>query len=196
MKRADLLELFYELRKARTGQPVPDRINQTTSKALDRYIDWARNRGVNAEAFMRWRMEAAERVGYTLYLSGMTSDRHLKMWREWAGTKSAVKKQQAFIQGRVDPSAAQKLDLATKLLAQHEQYRRNMVDDGTPERCMKEPQYSGGYHPHSRFCPLCPMAIRCAVALNEAYGGDLVALRVARHPHPGKESAAKLANRV
>ena len=62
----------------------------------------------------------------------------------------------------------------------HEAVRSDYLTRGKTHLCVVQPALSGGYHPHSQFCPVCPNAVQCAAELNEREGFDVVALRLGK----------------
>ena len=62
----------------------------------------------------------------------------------------------------------------------HEAVRADYLARHKTHLCVVQPALSGGYHPHSQFCPVCPNAVQCAAELNEREGFDVVALRLGK----------------
>ena len=196
MTRGEIFRLFYELRQQYDGTPPPARFSKGSATAIDGYIAWCAKHKLSAEGFMRWRFEAAKVTGYKIDIYRLRSDVHRKMWNEWGGGKIAKARREKRIAETIDPSKRRQLELATALLVQHEQFRRNMLADGKAALCMDSQEFSGGFHPHSRFCSACPEATRCGVKLNEKYGGDMVSLRLAKPANALPTQRANGVNRV
>jgi len=189
-----IIETYYELRDRIEGRPKPTRIGRKTitrNRAnAAAYLKWCRNAGIDDPAlFMRYRFECAKHTGYWCTWTKLRSNKLAVMWKEWreghalADVHAERLKHEA---GSAKKQAVKTLRLLTRSM---ETYQARYV--GREELCAATTEHSGGYHPESSHCPTCPQAVRCAAALYQRHGFDVVALRAGRlHSLPADIVAA------
>jgi hypothetical protein len=127
---------------------------------------------------MRYRFQCAKHSGYSLSWARLRSKRCAVVWKEWreghalADEKAKRLKREA---GTQTQQAVKTLRIHTRSM---EQFKSRHV--GREDACLAGIDHSGGYHPESQICPRCPAAVRCAAALYQRHGFDVVALRTGR----------------
>jgi len=178
-----IIDTYYELRFRFEKRPKPKTIGRKTllrnRSHAAAYLKWCHNAGVSDPAlFMRYRFECAQHSKYNLAWSQLRSNKLAVVWKEWREGQTladVASERRTAAAGSAYKQAIRTLQVLTRSM---EEFKARYV--GRAELCVVEAQFSGGYHPESKHCPMCPSAVRCAANLYQLHGFDVVALRAGR----------------
>jgi hypothetical protein len=189
-RAGEVLQTFYRLKKER-GNPVPSYFRKELWETAERYLSWCQQEHIDDPlAFLHYRFQCADHTGYPLPLKGICSSAIAKNWREHGeGSSLEAQAYEALVTEAGTPLEQQVR--ALRLLTRGNEALKAQYQDGRQELCLTEIDLSGGFHPESRYCPTCPVAVRCAAALYRKHGFDVVSLRAGRlHVLPSDVAAA------
>jgi hypothetical protein len=179
----DVAREFYRIREQHTGRPTPRGwSNQRTLDGARRFLEWCREQEIDDPlAFLRWRMDCAKHAGHPVGMEQLRSAVLAGRWKEWAEGR-VLEQRQAERLARVAGTQREQAIKALRILTPAmEAAKYPFASTGRHALCLAQPlDYSGGFHPESRYCPSCPLAVRCAARLYEVHGFDVVALRAGR----------------
>ena len=173
-------ELVWEFRKREYPHP-------TARDAKDRqlataYLKWCGTHDADAMAFLRNRFEYLNATFKQIPLFGrLCSDKQLEVWKKGPEWRALSKRASDAAAATQDPAFVQTIRDLTFLLPGHEQFRQRHILNGLTYDCMNNPQYSGGYHPKSKFCTNCPHGIECNAEINGRWNFNVAALRSQRY---------------
>lgn len=178
-----VIDRYFELRQEFQNKPPPThvgrKLRERTRRQSRSFLSWCGNAGIDLPLqFLRSRFENAQHTGYTMNWLHLRNARCAVVWKEWREGEALVEMQAARLKreaGTATEQAVQELKLHTRSM---EQFKARYV--GREELCLTSIVHSGGYHPESNHCPRCPLAVRCAAALYQRHGFDVVALRAGR----------------
>jgi hypothetical protein len=187
-----VLQSFYKLRAAAGGAREPQYYRKHAWSAAEAFLVWAAAESVDPISYLRFRFEAASTRGYTPGLKRLRSGSMAKLWRsEWQRGERALDEGYQKLKARAGTLEEQAVKELLVLTDGMESAKQPYVRTGDLELCVVESEFTGGFHPASRYCPTCPHAVQCAAALHREYGYDVVALRAGRlHELPQKIAAA------
>ena len=187
----NVLRSFYVAREAHTGKRPPGFIRPKAITHAAAFISWCAKVGIDEPLrFLRWRMDAAKHSGWEPQIHQLRSNKLAENFLEWGEGRQRQSDRGDEIRRAAGSLWEQQVKELRILTRGMEAFRQPYVLSGTSEICMRSDQHSGGFHPKSRWCPVCPSAVRCADALNTRWGFDVVALRAGRLKDVPKSVAA------
>lgn len=174
----DVVREFYAWRERTTKKPPP--VGNARHGALataGEFIVWCREQEIEDPiAFLRWRLERAEHAGHPISIKALRSPAFAERWREW-GEGISLDDAKAKKLLRQAGSALEQNVKTLRILTPGMEAAKHPYAAGRSEMCLVETELTGGFHPASRYCPTCPVAVRCAAKLYKQHGFDVVALR-------------------
>lgn len=186
-----VLQTFYRLRSERNYK-TPSHFTKPMWAAAEKFLAWCKKQEIDDPlGFIRYRLECADHTGYVLPLKSLCSDKLAEQWRTRAEGHQLEDDAYKALVLEAGSSKEQLVKSLMPLTRGHEAMQAHYAQTGQSELCMAEIDLSGGFHPNSRFCPTCPSAVRCAAALYQKHGFDVVSLRAGRlHAVPREVAAA------
>lgn len=177
-----ILQSYYQLRHDYGGPPPPKALR--FKKQWDHataYLTWSEAAGVDPLLFLRYRFEAAKHTGYIPKLHQLRSYQLAEIFKsEWKQDELSLSAAYDRLKAKAGTREQQTVKALRVLTHGHEAAKYPYISTGRWELCLAEINLSGGFHPSSRYCPTCPVAVRCAAELHRTYGFDVVALRAGR----------------
>jgi len=138
-----------------------------------RFIEWCNAHEVHDPALWIWmRFSLTKSRGYPSFRS-LRSDVLLPHYRKLAAKQ---RRDVTVVQRGKGAAVRALIDVAPA----HEAVRARYTREGKLDLCVLQPSLSGGYHPQSSTCIVCPRAVECAQRINDKHGFDVVALRLGR----------------
>jgi hypothetical protein len=173
-------ELIWKYR--RREYPHPNVRDANDRQVAQAYLRWCDGHEADALAFLRKSFDYLNDKfkRSPRFNRGLHSEKQMAVWKngmEWRTLSTEASEVAARTQ---DATFSQTIRDLTFLLPGHEQFRRRHLLNGQSSVCMTQPQYSGGYHPKSRFCTGCPHAIECSGESNGRWNFNVTALREGR----------------
>lgn len=180
MTAGELLTHYYAQRARHFGRPNPKGWRNAAFDAAERYLARCEKEGVDPLHFIEWRMQhTAKASRYAPAITRLIGPKSLASYRERGRGVVHMQRAHDALTAEFDETRVSSgLRELAELHHMHEAMR--MSHRGSETICMVERELSGGYHPKSGVCQACPIGLRCAAALNEAYGWDVVNYRAGR----------------
>ena len=154
---------------------------ETARGSSERYLHWCAKYEVEPLGFMRARAQLEYESGRPMPpLNRMASTRLVEdgAWLELLDRYDG-RMQVAEFQ-RAELAKAESRDMVALASCTPVQEKQRLLYAHNRKLCSILFHRTGGFHPLSRQCPLCPEAIECQRNLNEGHGFDLVGLRRAK----------------
>ena len=186
-----VLQHYYALREKRGVRP-PKFYRKHAWKRAEGLIAWAAEQGIkDVLRYLDFRLEVGDFNERIPNLAQLRSNKLAEIYlSDWQVGERAAADGYERLKRRSGTKQEQAVKALQVLSPGHEAAKVHYV--GRAELCRAESDLSGtgGYHPESRYCPVCPQAVRCAAQLYQTHGFDVVALRAGRLRDLPKEVAA------
>lgn len=164
--------------RALTGKQVAFVRNELSAM---RYIRWCEKYHVDPLRFMKARIGlAVEGERPVPAISALASQGLLKedAWAEILDRVEGREQDAVFAVSEMEKSHERYIEILLANTPAQEGFKKSNRE--VPDVCRAEREFSGGYHPMSTCCALCPVAGVCAEQLNRDHGFDVVTLRMQR----------------
>lgn len=179
IEAGEVLRTFYQEREKR-GVRTPTLFRKRLWGHAETFLAWCKAEGVDDPiAFLSWQWQIADGANRLVQIHRMRSKKLAAAWKKQGGEGRYLDRALAGdVEQRSGTVQKQQLNelrvLTVGMEAMKHQYaeRRHL--------CIAEIEYTGGYHPESRYCPSCPLAVECSAKLYQANGFDVVSLRAGR----------------
>lgn len=168
---------LYGKYKARIPRRPDQRVPEDRAIA-DSYLRWCEENDTDELLFMneRFRHLNATRKVAPMFRA-LRSDLVMQVWKK-GGERCALEARASEIASdTMLPVFDQSILDLSRLTPDQERYRRRHFINGTLVICMVMPEYSGGFHPASEYCPKCVNGPSCVQRLNNKWKFNVVALR-------------------
>jgi hypothetical protein len=186
-----VLQHYYELRRRQSGVRSPHFFRKRVWTHAENYLAWAAKAKVDPLRFLEYRFRVGEHGRYVPKLNQLRSYELAKLFREeWMQDELGADRAYAKLERRAGTKREQVVKALRLLTPAMEAVKYPYVLRGRHELCLAESGLSGGFHPESRYCPTCPVGVRCAAKLYQVHGFDVVALRAGRLHELPKDIAA------
>lgn len=180
VEAGEVLRAFYREREKR-GIRTPTIFRKRVWGHAEAFLAWCRAEGIaDPLKFLAWRWQLADEGRRLLEIHRLRSKKLAEAWlRQGGEQRRDVHAHMESVEARtgaIEKQAIRELTVLTRGMEAakyHYAERRHL--------CVAEIEYTGGFHPESRFCPSCPVAVECAAKLYQAYGFDVVSLRAGRY---------------
>lgn len=192
MKPGSVLKRYYALRQARSGQPEPRYFRKKAWKRAEDYLAWCAKAGIDDPlSFLEFRFRAGDYAGHVPMLHRLRSNKLAEKWKQFGQGQLLQEQQGRKLSKQAGSRFQQSVKSLRILTVGMEAAKRPYIERGETDLCMAEMEFTGGYHPSSRFCPTCPSAVACAAKLYQQHGFDVVSLRAGRlYAVPSEVAAA------
>jgi hypothetical protein len=144
------------------------------------FITWCEEnniRGRDVGLFLQFRLDGARARRFRVPFKALPNAKMATAWHAWGAQKYRVRAWEDQQHAGMRTERVTQIKDLRRLLPATESYQIMHLREGRADVCMATPDYSGGFHPKSRACVACPMAIQCAAKLCAAHGFDVPALR-------------------
>lgn len=176
----ELLVKYYALRQQFFGVRPASFLRKNALKNIENFAAWCKNQGIeDVEGFLEFRMKCAEHSKWVPKTSQLRSNKIAEQWRNWKAGEVAQERIEQQHMRQAGSAQQQQLQALRLLTPNQELVKARYAQSGKPQLCVLN-ETSGGYHPESRYCPACPMALQCAGRLHQQHGFDVVSLRANR----------------
>lgn len=173
-----VLKRFFTRAHERGGNAYPKRFFPRHYKHAETFLKWCAKQGIEDPLdYIDYRFSAADHSGFVPKLHQLRSDRLAQVWVRWRSGEWQNEKQHERLKRS---HLQQSVKHLRELTRGQEVAKYHYVLEGKFELCFVESQITGGFDPRSRYCPSCPLAVRCAAKLYQEHGFDVVALRAGR----------------
>lgn len=190
VEAGEVLRAFYRAREKR-GIRTPTIFRKRLWGHAETFLAWCKKEGIGDPiAFLEWRWGLADEGNYLLEIHRLRSKKLAHAWLEQGGEgRQAEVARMVDVERRTGSIAKQAIQELRILTVGNEAAKYQYPD--RRRLCMAEMDYTGGYHPESRYCPTCPLAVECSAQLYARHGFDVVSLRAGRlHALPQEIAAA------
>lgn len=186
-----ILQHYYALR-AKRGTREPAYYRKNAWKHAENYLAWCGRQEIDPIAFLDFRFRGSDHSGYVPRLDQLRRNKLVPLFRaEWMQDELGAEVAYDRLKARAGTREEQTIKALRVLTSGQEAVKYPYALTGRYKLCLTEQELTGGFHPESRYCPTCPEGVRCAAALYQRYGFDVVALRAGRlHALPPKIAAA------
>lgn len=173
---SQVVEHYYDLYAKQGGRkPVATRIGDQVTAG--KYLAWAQKQQIDPLGFIDFLFQRFVPEIYRLRNNAMA-----EQYRKWGQDKQEEQKNLAEQSRRLHaPLEDQHYKDMLVLTVGMEAMKHPYVTTGRHHLCLAEFELTGGYHPSSRYCTTCPLAVECSAQLYQAYGFDVVSLRAGRY---------------
>ena len=177
---------YYELRAKQGGPPKPSYFRKAAWGHADALLAWAGKVGISDPlgyvdfVFRARKYGADNRPGkpQIQQLHRLRSRRLADLFaEEWRANERALETRHEKLRDRAGSKQEQSVKHLRLLTKGQESAKHPYAASGRYDMCLVETDITGGYHPLSKHCPTCPVAVRCVAKLLQQYGYDVRALR-------------------
>ncbi len=170
----EIVKQFYLLVK----QPRPN-FHEKPLRHATSYLKWCKSQDIDPVRFLRYRIENTSHSGHIPSLARLKSVKIAETWRQWREGQQYADDNYDKLKRKAGSKQQQGVKALRILTRSQEMVKHRYTADGRYELCITD-DYSGGFHPHSKYCPLCPANGMCVAKLNARHGFNVVALREGR----------------
>ncbi len=187
----DVLKTYYRLREDRGTRP-PTYYRKRCWEHAEAFLAWCAKQEIdNPLGFLRYRFEVGDHGRYVPKLNQLRSNKLAEVWRQWREGQQLEDDHAVVLEQKAGTKAEQAIKELRLLTRGMEAAKHPYASTGRHELCLAEVDVTGGFHPESRYCPTCPVGVRCAAQLYQRHGFDVVSLRAGRlHVLPREVAAA------
>lgn len=176
-----VLQTYHALRTKIFGVKPPRFFRKGSWKVAEQYLQWCDKVGIDQPlGFLEYRFEVAKHYEACPSLIQLRSNKLAEQWHEWRGTEYDVQQWSEKKMREAGSIERQQLEALALLTKGQEAAKQPYFERKQLGLCVAELDFTGGFHPESRFCVRCPKAVQCSAALYQRYGFDVVQLRSKR----------------
>jgi hypothetical protein len=171
---------LYGKYKARIPRRPDQRVPEDRAVA-ERYVRWCDERDADELLFMEERFRHLDRTQRAAPMfRALRREKVMECWKKGGEQRALEERTSQNIMAQMLPVFDQSILDLSRVTPDQERYRHRHFIKSTQRVCMVMPEYSGGYHPESRYCPQCSVGPECAGRLNGQWGCNVIALRSGR----------------
>lgn len=176
-----VLQHYYALR-AKRGTRSPAFFRKKAWAHAEAFLKWCAKTGIEDPLrYLEFWFEVCDYTGKPPQLHRLRSNNLAETYlSEWQQDERAAEDAYTTLKQRAGTREQQAVKALRVLTHGMEAAKYPYASTGRYELCLAEVSLTGGFHPSSRYCPTCPVAVRCAAALYRINGFDVVALRAGR----------------
>ncbi len=145
--------------------------------AFSEMADWCEEHGIDPRRWLH-SLFVARHWLFAPPLKHLKSQKHLKRYEAMEGSMPVYRERIAAEQHEIDDVAGRVFDSGRDISHTAETLKIRYARTGQPGRCMElMGTETFGFHPGSRVCGVCPLAIACGAMLQSRVSYDIQAVR-------------------
>lgn len=179
MREADVLRTIRE-ECGKRWIPFPQKATASHLRQAKTFLAWCEKKGIDPGRYLTYWFQAGDKMGRrSINLLRLRSNALAEAFVEFG--EGYVCEDERYRKLREEAGSKQQQQVkALRILTVGHEALKARYYGRNPELCLAEIELSGGFHPESRYCVHCPVAVRCAAKLYQVHGFDVVALRSGR----------------
>lgn len=181
VREIDVLRAYQTHCLDRQLPSFPQGFDPKHFKQVTRFLKWCGKNDIDDPiGYLGYWFKVGDHNGQPPEMWKMTSARLAELWKRWLEGEHLEEVRYERLKQRAGSRSQQQIKALRILTRGHEAVKAPYWQKQQHTLCLTEIELSGGFHPESRYCAHCPVAVRCAAKLYTQHGFDVVSLRAGR----------------